>query len=129
MAKASQETKAEKPIALKGYIIGFTASLVLTLIAYVLTSIHVGSNHDSLPHQVLVPTLGVLALSQFVVQAIYFLHLSADRRPYWKVIAFWFMLLVVFILVVGSLWIMQNLNYNMMSPTETQDYMQKHQGF
>ena len=40
--------------------------------------------------------------------------------------------LVVGILVIGSLWIMSNLNYNMghdMSPQETTDYILEEEGY
>ena len=37
-----------------------------------------------------------------------------ESKPHWQTITFCFMLLVVFLVIGGSLWIMNNLDYNMM---------------
>lgn len=126
---ADIENPQTHTVSLRGYIIGFVLSLLLTLVAYLFVNEHVGSSHSLFPHELLVPLLAVFALSQFVVQLVFFLHLGTETRPRWKLLVFWFMIIVVLILVVGSLWIMQNLNYNMMSPEETTIYMKDHQGF
>jgi cytochrome o ubiquinol oxidase subunit IV len=129
MAQPIKETLANQ-VHLKGYVIGFMSSIVLTTIAFLLVNNHLTSHHSQFSHALLVPLLAGLALIQFVVQMVFFLHLGTERRPRWKFLVFWFMLLVVLILVVGSLWIMDNLNYNMMmSPEETRVYMREHQGF
>ena len=70
--------------------------------------------------------LGAAAL-QLYIQSRYFLHLDDDgERPRWRLASYvftWFTLLIV---VVGSLWVMMNLNYNMMmSPKEMNEYMLK----
>jgi cytochrome o ubiquinol oxidase subunit IV len=125
---ASKPDISEK-VHLKGYIIGFASSIILTLIAFVLVNDHISSHHSQFSHKLLIPILAVLALVQFVVQLLFFLHLGTERRPRWKQLVFWFMILVVLILVIGSLWIMQNLNYNMMGIEETKVYMHEHEGF
>ena len=67
------------------------------------------------------------------VQLVFFLHLDEESGPRYKLAAFGFMALILLIVVVGSLWIMQHLNYNMthMSPQDKNDYMtiQKDKGF
>lgn len=72
--------------------------------------------------------LGILAFGQFVVQLVYFLHLGTEQKPRWKLLVFWFMIVVVLIVVVGSLWIMYNLNYNMIMPPENMN-IQTQKGF
>lgn len=92
---------------LKSYLIGFFFSLILTLIAYFLTS------EDLLAGWNLILTLSFLALSQAVIQLLFFLHLGEESSPRWNLVSFLFMFLVVLILVIGTLWIMYNLNYQM----------------
>jgi cytochrome o ubiquinol oxidase operon protein cyoD len=70
----------------------------------------------------LVTLLVVLALLQFFVQLVYFLHLSAEKGSRWRLFVFSFMVMVVAILVFGSLWIMNNLNYRM-TPEQVNNYM------
>jgi len=70
--------------------------------------------------------LGSAAL-QLYIQSRYFLHLDdARERPRWRLASYVFTWLTLLIVVVGSLWIMLNLNYNMMmSPKEMNEYMLK----
>ena len=97
---------------LMSYVTGFILSMVLTLSAYGLVT------HEVLSRTVVVSLIIGLALIQFVVQLIFFLHLSQESRPRWRLMVFLLMALIVAILVFGSLWIMQNLNYHMVSPTQ-----------
>jgi cytochrome o ubiquinol oxidase operon protein cyoD len=89
------------------YIIGFVLSVVLTLVAYVLAT------SGQLDNNTLVLVLAGLAAAQTVVQLLYFLHLRDEKEPRWKLLVFDFMMLVVAILVIGTMWIMNNLNYHM----------------
>ncbi len=100
------------------YAVGFVLSLLLTIVAYVLV---VGD--ASSPW--LLPALGVLAVIQMIVQLVFFLHLGEETGPRYKLVSFVFMAGILLIVVVGSLWIMQNLDYNMMhmSPLEKVEYM------
>ena len=107
---------------LVGYIIGFILSLVCTFLAFWMVNAHINGAHMTFSHAVLIPMLAILAFSQFIVQLVYFLHMGNETKPRWKQLVFWFMIIIVLIVVVGSLWIMQNLNYNMMSvPAENMD--------
>ena len=110
---------------LTNYVIGFVLSLTLTLVAYFLVVNHL------LIGPVLIGAIILLAVTQFFVQVTLFLHVGEEAKPKWNLSAFLFMLLVVIIIVVGSLWIMANLNYNMMSPTQMDEYMrlQNSKGF
>lgn len=106
--------------SLASYSIGFGLSLLFTLIPFVVV-------YDRLLSGTwLVAVIVGSALVQLMVQLVFFLHLGRESRPRWNLIVFLFMLLVLFIVVVGSLWIMQNLDYNMMvSPEETDKYMKQ----
>lgn len=113
--------------SMRAYVIGFVLSVLFTMIPYLLVQQHASSNHEAFSHELLTGAVIVFALVQLAVQLKFFIHLSNEPKPYWNKLAFFFMLLVVFIIVGGSLWIMDNLHYNMMSPQETDSYMQTHE--
>ncbi len=94
------------------YIIGFVSSIVLTVIAFGIVGLHTETNQMIPSHDIIVPILLGLAVTQLFVQIIFFLHLGQESKPRLNLMAFLFMLLVVVIVVFGSLWIMQNLDYN-----------------
>ncbi len=92
----------------KSYIIGFILSIVLTIIPYTLVVNHL------LTEDALIISIVFLGVIQLLVQLIFFLHLSSHPSQRWNLITFSFTVLIVVILVIGSLWIMYNMNYNMM---------------
>jgi cytochrome o ubiquinol oxidase operon protein cyoD len=104
-------------ITLKSYVSGYVASLCLTVAAYLLVSRHALSTR-----WILIAMVVGLALTQFLVQLVFFLHLGRETKPRWKLAVFLFMILIVGILVFGSLWIMNNLNYRM-TPAQINQYM------
>jgi cytochrome o ubiquinol oxidase subunit IV len=106
---------------LRTYVTGFTASIVLTVTAYLLVV------HHALSRRILIAAVVVLALAQFMVQLLFFLHLGRETKPRWKLAVFLFMIMVVLILVFGSLWIMTNLNYRM-TPEQINNYMNSQAG-
>jgi cytochrome o ubiquinol oxidase operon protein cyoD len=108
---------------LKMYVTGFVLSIALTLAAYFLvTSGEIFGN-------VLIGAILVLAVVQFVVQAFFFLHLGQGKDARWNFVVFGSTLGIILILVVGSIWIMNHLNYNMMaSPSQMNAYIQSQDG-
>ena len=62
--------------------------------------------------------LAVLAIAQMGVHLVFFLHITTGPDNTNNVLALAFGVLIVFLVVVGSLWIMANLNSNMMPPAE-----------
>lgn len=122
VAKTQPMQSEQQPHAssVASYVIGFVLAVTLTLVAYFIVVNHLLSG------MALAMTLMGLAAVQLLVQLVFFLHLGRDRKSRWNVASFYFMLLVLLILVVGSLWIMNNLNYNMMmSPEEMNKFMLK----
>jgi cytochrome o ubiquinol oxidase operon protein cyoD len=99
--------KMERPGKLEAYITGFILSIVLTLVAYFMVAANLASGFP------LVLALGALAFAQVVVQLVFFLHLGEEPSPPWNLFVFLFMVLMVLIIVLGTLWIMYNLNYLM----------------
>ncbi len=105
--------------SLKSYTTGFVLSVVLTIIPYYLVV------QDVLEGNILVAVLIGFAFLQLIVQLLLFLHLGQETKPRWNLMIFLFMMLMLSILVLGSLWIMNNLDYHMMSPHETNQYIQE----
>lgn len=95
--------------SLSSYILGFIFSIVMTLIPYYVVVNHTFSN------EIIYIVISLFAVLQLLVQLVFFLHLGSESKPRWNLTVFLFILLIVGILVVGSLWIMYNLDYNMMN--------------
>ena len=112
------------------YLVGFLLSLELTIAAYLITLRHVNSHHENFSHRYLIVTILVLAVSQLVVQLVYFLHLSKESRPRWNLTVFSFALTVLLILVLGSLWIMHNLQrYHGLPVSQPDEYIIQDEGY
>ena len=58
--------------------------------------------------------LVVLAIAQMGVHLVFFLHITTGADNTNNVLALAFGLLIVFLVIGGSLWIMDNLNHNML---------------
>ena len=109
--------------AVKTYILGYVLSALVTGMAFFLVAAYVDSRGLLMSRATLIGILMTLAIEQLAVQVVCFLHLDKESRPRWRLIAFIFASLLVLAVVVGSLWIMYNLNYNMMSPSDVDAYM------
>lgn len=109
------------------YIAGYIASVALTIAAY-FAVVHPAYFNLSGSDAILVAILA-LAVVQLVVQLFFFLHLGFVGNERWKMAAFLATVGLVLIIVVGSIWIMSHLNYQMMaSPAEMNQYIQNQQG-
>lgn len=97
--------------------LGLGFSIVLTLAAFLLA----GSNAVYAP--ALPVALIVLAIAQMGVHLVFFLHITTGPDNTNNVLALAFGVLVVFLIVGGSIWIMGHLNDNMM-PMESLKQMQ-----
>lgn len=101
----------------KHYIVGFLCSVALTLAAYVL------ARYGVLNKPLMIVALSLLALMQFIVQLVFFLHIGKEFSPRLKLIVMLFMIMIVIILVGGSIWIMDNIDGRMMNPKLEVQYM------
>jgi cytochrome o ubiquinol oxidase operon protein cyoD len=91
-----------------GYLIGLGLAVLLTVVAFLVSG-------TSLVWQPSIPiALMVLAIAQIGVHLVFFLHITTGPESYNNVLALMFGVLIVFLLIVGSLWIMTHLNHNMM---------------
>jgi cytochrome o ubiquinol oxidase subunit IV len=93
---------------LLGYFIGLGLATLLTGVSFFIagTSLVWG---PSIPIALI-----VLAIAQIGVHLVFFLHMTTGPDNINNVLALAFGVLIVFLLLVGSLWIMHNMNQNMM---------------
>lgn len=104
-----KEIQKEWHGTLKSYVIGFIASILLTIASFslVITKLLKG--------QSLVYTLIGLAIVQAIIQLRFFLHVGQEAKPRWETLVFYFMVMVLLIVAIGSLWIIWDLNNRMMT--------------
>jgi cytochrome o ubiquinol oxidase subunit IV len=70
--------------------------------------------------------LAVLAIAQMGVHLVFFLHITTGPDNTNNVLALAFGVLIVFLVMAGSLWIMSNLNGNMEPPPELMNLHMQH---
>lgn len=107
----------------RSYVNGFILSTVFTLLAYFVVVNKIFSGW------VLVTVVICLAILQLAIQLIYFLHILQESKPRWNLIIVLSTISIILIIIVGSLWIMNNLNYNhILSPTDTVNFILRDEG-
>jgi cytochrome o ubiquinol oxidase operon protein cyoD len=97
---------------LRGYLAGFGLSVILTAIPFWLVMGHVFADG----RLTAVAIMG-LAVAQILVHMVFFLHMNTRSEGGWTMLALIFTLVLVVITLSGSLWVMYNLNSNMMPMT------------
>jgi cytochrome o ubiquinol oxidase operon protein cyoD len=108
--------------SLKSYTFGFILSIILTLIPFYLVV------NEVINGWALVFSLFGFAIAQLLVQLQFFIHLGEQSKPRWNLIMFLCMALILMIVVFGSLWIMNNLNYHMMPGHEAEKQLIEEEG-
>ena len=104
--------------SMRGYVIGFLLSAVLTAIPFWLVMT------GTLDAQATAVAVIVLAVVQILVHTVCFLHVNRRAEGGWTLIAMVFTTVLLLITIVGSLWIMYHLNKNMM-PMDDMSGMQE----
>ena len=98
--------------------LGLGFSVLLTAAAFLLAG-------SDLIYAPAVPVaLIVLAIAQMGVHLVFFLHITTGPDNTNNVLALAFGIMVVFLIVVGSIWIMGHLNDNMMPMQQMQEMQQ-----
>jgi cytochrome o ubiquinol oxidase subunit IV len=97
-----------RPAAALVYTIGLLLAVLLTA-----TSFWVANTSLLWPPGVRLG-LAVLAIAQMGIHLVFFLHITTGADNTNNVLALAFGMLIVFLVVAGSLWIMANLNENLM---------------
>jgi cytochrome o ubiquinol oxidase subunit IV len=86
------------------YAIGLALAVALTAASFWVRGTHL--------------VYGPLAVAQMGIHLIYFLHITTDPDNTNNILALAFGVLIVCLIVFGSLWVMEHLNHNMVSPEE-----------
>jgi len=94
------------------YTVGFILAVVLTAVSFWV------ANTTLLWAPGVAMGLVVLAIAQMGIHLVFFLHITTAPDNTNNVLALAFGVLIVFLVVAGSLWIVTNLNNNMMMPPE-----------
>lgn len=92
---------------LSSYIMGLFLSLILTVCSFFIVAQHTFSTEN------IFITIAILAILQLIAQVVFFLRMNASEEGRWNLMPFLFTILIVAVIAGGSLWIMYNLNYNM----------------
>lgn len=92
----------------KPVVIGFLVSIFLILSVFFLTI-----KTDIRGGALLVVVLG-LGIVQAAIQLVFFFHLGLEPKPRWNLMTFFFMVMVIILIIGGSMWIMHNIEYNLM---------------
>jgi cytochrome o ubiquinol oxidase subunit IV len=104
------ERRTEEDIAtgVGGYLVGLLLAAVLTVASFTVAGSQIVWG-PALP-----VALIVLAIAQMGVHLVFFLHITTAPDNMNNALALAFGVLIVLLLIGGSLWIMANLNHNMM---------------
>lgn len=103
---------------IRSYVIGLGLATILTVVSFLVAK-------TNLVWQPSIPiALVVLAIAQMAVHVIFFLHITTGPDNTNNILALAFGILIVTLVVVGSLFIMYNLNHNMM-PMDQMMHMQR----
>ena len=92
----------------KQYTIGFILSVILTVIPFGLVMA------GGFGRGIVMAVIAITAVAQVLVQLVYFLHMNTSSEQRWNLIAFIYTILCIAVLLVGSVWVMNYLHYNMM---------------
>ncbi|MFY9958795.1 cytochrome o ubiquinol oxidase subunit IV [Bradyrhizobium sp.] len=107
LAPGDEEVVSVK-LRLLGYLVGLGLAVLLTATSFFIAG-------TDLVWQPSIPVaIIVLAIAQMGVHLVFFLHITTGPDNANNVLALAFGLLIVFLVIAGSLWIMANLNHNMM---------------
>jgi cytochrome o ubiquinol oxidase subunit IV len=107
----SEEMQAWAPSRTLIYTIGLLLALILTA-----TSFWVANTSLLWPGGVGLG-LAVLAIAQMGIHLVFFLHITTGPDSTNNVLALAFGVLIVFVVVAGTMWIVTDLNDNMLMPS------------
>jgi cytochrome o ubiquinol oxidase operon protein cyoD len=102
------EVQVSVKLRVLGYLVGLGLAVLLTATSFFVAG-------TDLVWQPSIPVaIIVLAIAQMGVHLVFFLHITTGPDNTNNVLALAFGLLIVFLVIGGSLWIMDNLNHNML---------------
>jgi cytochrome o ubiquinol oxidase operon protein cyoD len=102
------------------YVIGLALALILTGVSFWVAST------SALWGPGVAVGLVVLAIAQMGVHLVFFLHITSGPDNTNNVLALAFGVLIVFLVMVGTIWIMAHMNANMAPPPELTNLQMQH---
>jgi cytochrome o ubiquinol oxidase operon protein cyoD len=117
---ASAEAEGKTLSDVEIHTIGLALAVVLTAISFWV------ANTSLLWGPGVLLGLAVLAIAQMGVHLVFFLHITTGPDSTNNVLALALGILVVILVAAGSIWIMANLNENMMPPRELTNLHMQH---
>ena len=103
----------------RGYVIGFVLAVGLTIASFYF------AQSQAIWAPEIPEALVVLAIAQMGVHLVFFLHITSGPDNTNNVLALAFGVLVVFLVLAGSIWIMGHLSYRNMLPMDQMLEMQR----
>lgn len=97
---------------IRGYLLGLVLAVALTIASFWAVETHAIYRPGA------AVALLVLAVAQMGIHLIFFLHITTAPDNTNNVLALAFGVLIVFLIVFGSLWVMSHLNHNMLPVRE-----------
>jgi cytochrome o ubiquinol oxidase subunit IV len=107
-APGDEEAQGSVIEGIRNHSIGLALAILLTVTSFYVAGTHLVW-HPSIPVAIV-----VLAIAQMGVHLVFFLHITTGPESTNNAMALAFGVLIVFLLIGGSLWIMDHLNQNMM---------------
>ncbi len=118
-APGDEPLDSQEPVeGISSYLIGLGLATLLTVVSFFI------ARTDLVWEPSIPVALAVLAIAQMGVHLVFFLHITTGQDNVNNVMALAFGVLIVFMIITGSLWIMAHLNNNMM-PMEQIMQMQR----
>jgi cytochrome o ubiquinol oxidase operon protein cyoD len=102
------------------YVIGLALALILTGVSFWVAST------SALWGPGVAVGLVVLAIAQMGVHLVFFLHITSGPDNTNNVLALAFGVLIVFLVMIGTIWIMAHMNANMMPGPEVMNLQMQH---
>ena len=118
--ETADERGGGKPSGLLVYTVGLLGAVILTATSFW------AANTPVLWGPGVALGLAVLAIAQMGVHLVFFLHITTGPDNTNNVLALAFGILIVSLVVIGSLWIMTNLNDAMMPSAELMNLHMQH---
>jgi cytochrome o ubiquinol oxidase subunit IV len=119
-SRASAGTEASTLSDVGIHTIGLGLAVALTAIAFWV------ANASLLWGPGVLLGLAVLAIAQMGVHLVFFLHITTGPDSTNNILALALGVLIVILVAAGSVWIMENLNQNMMPPPELMNLHMQH---
>ncbi|WMC18844.1 MAG: cytochrome o ubiquinol oxidase subunit IV [Enterobacteriaceae bacterium PSpicST2] len=104
----NKNNKNYKFYSVKNYFNGFIIAILLTIIPFILVKFKLLNNKIS------TFIIIIVSILQIIVHFKFFLHLNTSNQEKFNLIILILTIIIIFILILGTFWIMFNLNKNML---------------